>query len=118
MSEFDNPDLTPDQNYSTHDYAELGHKLMSKSHREWLTKIRNPPAMATLDTVVLGLVKDEFKGTGFDKDMLKWRDWVRDNNMADDGWRAKQIENVASAAAQKESERKAFRDKLLGSLDR
>ena len=104
---------------SSHDYAELGHKLTDKKNlRDIITKVNNPPGMSTMDVVVLGLIKDEFAGTGFDKDFEKWRVWLRDNNMADDGWRAKQLENVASAAAQKEQERKQFRDKLLGSLER
>ena len=103
---------------SSHDYAELGHKLTDKKLREIITTINNAEGMSTLDVVVLGLIHDEFQGTGFDKDFDKWRVWLRDNRMAQDGWRAKQLENVASAAAQKEQERKQFRDKLLGSLER
>ena len=103
-----------------HDYAELGHKLTDKKLREWTTRIRNPPAMSTLDTVVMGLVKDEFVGTGFDKDFVKWRDWMRDNMIAADADhnRASQLERIAAAAAQREQERNAFREKLLGSLER
>ena len=114
----ENPFLTEAQPEGSHDYAELGHKLTDKKLREWTTRIRNPAAMSTLDTVVLGLIAEEFKGTGFDKDMSKWRDWNRDNLIAQDGERAHELERIASAAAQRDQERKAFREKLLGSLER
>ena len=111
----DIPDAGPEER---RDFAELGHKLTDKKLREWTTRIRNPSAMSTLDTVVTGLIMDEFKGTGFDKDFQKWRDWARDNYIAEGGERSKELVTIASAAAQKEQDRVAFREKLLGSLDR
>ena len=118
MSAPDSPYLESGQQEYAHDYAELGHKLTDKKLREWTTEIRNPTAMSTLDTAVMGLIKEEFSGTGFDKDMEKWRDWLRDNMIAKDRGRAGELERIASAAAQREQERNAFREKLLGSLER
>ena len=104
--------------------AHFVHNVPAKGQRKWrgmlLVPWVIPPAMSTLDTIVLGLVKDEFEGTGFEKDFSKWRDWMRDNMIAADMEhnRASQLERIASAAAQKEQERKAFRERLLGSLER
>ena len=101
----------------SHDYAELGHKLTDKKLRDWTTKVKNPLAMTVMDTAQ-PFMDDEFGGTGLDKDFKSFRGFLRDNSIADQGWRATQLENVASAAAQKEQERKQFREKLLGSLER
>ena len=112
------PYLEEVQDSAERTYSELGHKLTDKSLKEWTTRIRNAAAYSTLDTVVMGLIKEEFKGTGFEKDMEKWRDWDRVNLIAEGGERAHELERIASAAAQREQERSAFREKLLGSLER
>jgi hypothetical protein len=102
----------------SHSYEELAHKLYSKAHKEWSTEITSPDAMSTLDAAVLGIIKTEFQGTGLFEDLKGWRDWKRVNWIAKDRKRAGETERIASAAAQRENERKAFREKLLGSLER
>ena len=113
-----NPWLESTQGEEGHSFEEFAHKLYSKEHKEWSTEIKSPDAMSTLDTAVLGLIKDEFAGTGLDKDMKSWVNWKRINWIAFDRKRAHETENIASAAAAREQERTAFRQKLLGSLER
>jgi hypothetical protein len=73
--------------------------------------------MTVLDTAQ-SLIDDEFRGTGLERDVKSLRTWLRDNLIAQDGERAHELERIASAAAQREQERSAFREKLLGSLER
>ena len=101
----------------SHSWEDLGHKLTDKRLRSWTTEIKAPHAMTTFDTAQ-GLITAEFAGTGLETDVAKWREYFRDNMIAKDRGRAGELERIASAAAQREQERSAFREKLLGSLER
>ena len=118
MSSLDDELPSVSDNSSSRSYEELAHKLYDKKLKEYSTEIKSPDAMSTLDSAVLGLIKEEFAGTGLDSDMKSWVDWKRVNWIAKDRARAHETENIASAAAQREQERTAFREKLLGSLER
>lgn len=119
MSASDIDDLPPlNDGESNKSYEEFAHGMWKKSLAEFSTEVKNPDAMTTLDTAMLGLIQDEFKGTGLDvdvKNFIKRKDirWI-----AKDRARAHEVENIASAAAQKEEAKAQFREKLLGSLDR
>ena len=114
----DNPMLVTGGDGEGRSYEELAHKLFDKKLKEWSTEIRNPDAMATLDAAMMGLIKDEFAGTGLEKDMKNFVDMKRINWIAKDRKRAGETERIASAAAQRESERREWREKLMGSLER
>lgn len=118
MSAQENPWLTQPEGGESKSYEELAHKLYSKPHLMWSTEIISPDAMSTLDAGVMGILKEEFAGTGLFEDMKYWTQQKRVNWIAYKRKRAGETERIASAAAQKENERRAFRDKLLGSLER
>jgi hypothetical protein len=111
-------ELVPAGEEGNRTFEELAHFLYSKKHQPLHTEITSPDAMTTLDTAVLGLVRDEFAGTGLEKDLKLWTDWKRVNWIAKDRKRAVETTQIASAAAQREQEKSAFREKLLGSLER
>jgi hypothetical protein len=118
MSAQENPWFASPEGGESKSYEELAHKLYSKAHVQWSTEIKNPDSMSTLDAAVMGIIKEEFAGTGLFEDMKYFLLQKRVNWIAKDRKRAGETERIASAAAQRDQERKAFRDKLLGSLER
>ena len=106
---------TGDSERSWQDFA---HFLYSEKHKKFHTEIKSPDAMSVLDTATVGYIKSDFAGTGLEKDVEKFVDYKRTNWVANGRARAKETENIASAAAQKEEAKAAFRERLLGSLDR
>ena len=99
-------------------WQELGHRLFDKKFADWSTEVKNPDAMATLDTAMLGYIKDEFEGTGLEKDIQTFVNRKSIRWIAKDRARAKETETIASAAARSEEAKSTFREKLLGSLER
>jgi hypothetical protein len=101
-----------------HTMEDLGHKLYSKQHLEYHTEITSPDAMTTADTIISGLIADEFAGTGFDVDMKAWLLNKRINYVAHNRKRASETERMVEASAQKDNVGNALKEKLLGGLDR
>lgn len=110
--------LTPVDEGPSHTFEELAHYLFSDKHKALHTEMRNPDAMSTLDTAVLGLIKKEYRGTGLYEDSKNWVDWKRRNWIASGRQRAKETTEIASAAAQKETADRNLKEKLWGALER
>ena len=95
---------------------QLGHKMYDKGSLEYHTEITSPDAMSTADTVTLGLIADEFAGTGFDKDIKTFLNRKRVNYVAKNRARAGETERMVEATAKARDEGRIGR--LLGSLER
>ncbi len=112
-------DLPPVNDGDEHKtYEEFAHGMWDKKKAELSTEVKNPEALTTLDTAMIGLIADEFKGTGLDKDLKTFIARKDIRWIAKDRKRETGVIAIASAAAQKEEAKAAFREKLLGSLDR
>lgn len=100
--------------------SNIGHRLYSKEHLDYHTEITSPDAMSAADMVVLGIVEDEFEGTGFDKDFKVFLKRKRINYVANRRGRAGETERIAEAAAIAKSQNLGdeLRRSILGDVNK